>query len=222
MKAGIGAAHDGQQAVKEERHDRRRSTDAEKRDHEDEKRERGDRLDDADDAEDDLPEFAPAGGNHAERDREDDRRRQRDRHQGEMFDRVAPEAGKKALHRRRHVEAERLRQEPGGDLGFGHALQFHLGVHRRHRRLPDAALEAQKGGGGGGRAGGKVGAIEIDGVIGREVAKIVGQYLQPVIGDFGVGGIEVDDVDTAAHQAAVGEVVVEPAHLRLGQTVTLP
>ena len=49
--------------------------------------------------------------------------------------------------------------------------------------------------------------------------EIVCQNLKPVIGDFGVGGIEIHDIDVARHQPAVAEVVVKPANVRLGQAI---
>ena len=55
VQAGVGVAHDRQQAVEKQGYDRRRSTDAEQRDHEHEQSQRWNGLNDSHDGENDLP-----------------------------------------------------------------------------------------------------------------------------------------------------------------------
>ena len=51
--------------------------------------------------------------------------------------------------------------------------------------------------------------------------EIVGQGRQPVIGDLGIGRVQIDKVDIAGLEPAIGEVVVEPGDVGLWQPIAV-
>jgi len=110
--------------------------------------------------------------------------------------------------------------EVGGDGGLGHAIELGARVQGHHRARVDPALEAPESvDGGGAGPPGDVQTVQEDGVVTAEETRVVVQRDEAVLPDLGVGRIQVGRVDRAAGQRAVGEVMVEAAHVALGQVV---
>jgi len=68
----------------------------------------------------------------------------------------------------------------------------------------------------------QVGSIEEHRLVGREVAAVVLQDPQVVVGDLRVGAVEVDDVEIPGGEAPIGEIVIQSAHSGLRKAVGAP
>ena len=49
---------------------------------------------------------------------------------------------------------------------------------------------------------------------------VVGQQAKAVIGNLGIGRIDVDGIDIAIGEPPIGEVVIEPSNIAVRQAVT--
>jgi hypothetical protein len=87
------------------------------------------------------------------------------------------------------------------------------------RRIDASGKQAEGATGDLGCALGQVGPIQQHRLVVREVAQVVFEQHQAVVGDLRIGGVGHGDVDTAAGDAAVGEVVVQPLDPLLGQPI---
>ncbi len=171
------------------------------------------------DAQHNLADIAPARGEDSERHRHQDRPAERDRDQGQMVDRVAPEARPDRVGPRGGLDAEALGNEGGGDLHVGHALDLHLLVHRAHLVRVDGAPEPGERRDGLGRAPDQILPVQQHRVVDREVVLVVLEDRQVVVRNLGVGRVDVGRVHVARGEPAIGEIVVEPGHVRLRQIV---
>ncbi len=97
----------------------------------------------------------------------------------------------------------------GGDSGRGLVLQFHLGVQGDHLRRGDFALQRLQLRPGARQALGQVAAVQQHGVIGGKVMLVVVQNAQFVFGDFGVGRVNVGDIDLPAGDGFIGQAVIQ-------------
>ena len=96
-----------------------------------------------------------------------------------------------------------------GDLGFAFAVDLHPRIEPLHRRGIDAPGHALERGDQAGARWREILAVEIDRLVDRKEVPVVLEHAQAVVGDFGVGAVEVGDVERVAGEAAIGEVVVE-------------
>jgi hypothetical protein len=218
-QTGVRVTHDGQQRIQEEGADRRRLLRADEGNHEDQQGQRRDRLDDAGDAEHDLPEALVPRRQHAQRHGDEDRRRQRQDDQRQVLDGALHQARQHRglLDGRRHAQA-RL-EEVRRHTGLGLPVDLDPLVEARHGRPVDGSLDAAEGRHHAGMPRLEVGTVDEHGVVAREVRQVVGEHAQAVVLDLRVGGIQVHGVDVARLQRPVGQVVLQPAHVPLGQAV---
>ena len=72
-----------------------------------------------------------------------------------------------------------------------------------------------------GRSRRQVGPIEPHAFVRGEEAEVVVEHAELVLLDLGVGRVEVGGLDLAARQGAIGQVVVEPADVALGEPVAV-
>ena len=112
-----------------------------------------------------------------------------------------------------------LAQEFTGDLGFCAALDLHRRIHRAHLLTVDASRQRIQQSAQGRRVVVGFGSIQQHRVVAREISAIILQRPQIVVGDLGVRGVEVDHVDVAGFDRAIGQIVIHAAHLPCIQLV---
>ena len=145
---GVRVAHDRQQRVERQRHQRRQRADRPQRgDQEREQRKRRNGLDHAHGGEHALAERGVPRSDHAERNADAHRRRERDEDEHQMLARESPEVGPE---QRIDETAPRAAAGSPGDTGEeavggcreGLAVELRCGIHAHHRRCVDASLAA--------------------------------------------------------------------------------
>ena len=125
--------------------------------------------------------------------------------------------------------ASRRRRRPAAGCSHSAAacrssapFQLHPGVEGDHRRRvdgPDQPVAAPRTPPGCARPG--VQPVHQQRLVVGEVVAVVVQHAQAVGADLGVGGVQVGDVQAALGQRPVGQVVLQAAHVLLGQLVAV-
>ena len=139
-----------------------------------------------------------------------------------MIPRVAEEPSPEPLLAHPYVYAEGFREKIRRHAALGDFFDLRPRVQADHLPLIDSPLEPEDGAHGPGRAFFQTGAVENNGVVDRKMAQIVLEDFQIVVGDVGVGRVEIDHLDAPAVERPVGEVVIEPADEPLGESVAVP
>jgi hypothetical protein len=194
--------------------------DPEEWDHEDQEREGGDGLDHADHGEHRLTQARVPEGHDPERDRHRDREGQRHADELQMLRRVPQDAaypsyGGGGCRDPAPPEKEGRRGALRQTATLGAAVEV------RHRRGVDGTFETRDGPERGRPAPRRVRAVHQDRVVAREELQIIAQEAQPMPADLGIGGIGVCHVEGTRCESPVSKIVLQPAHLALGQAVAL-
>jgi hypothetical protein len=95
-------------------------------------------------------------------------------------------------------------------------LELDRGVHRDHPFLVDAAQQSFESGDRGWRPLSKVGPIEQHRVVAGKVAAVVVQCAQAVIGNLGVGRVQVGDVGITRGKRPISQVMLDATNVLLG------
>ena len=194
--------------------------DPEERDHEDQERERGDGLDHADHGEHRLAQARVPEGQDPERDRHRDREGQRHADELQVLRRVPQDAGHPPFGGRGCRDPAPAEKE-GRRGTLRQTAILGAAVEVRHRRGVDGAFETRDGPERGRPAPRRVRAVHQDRVVAREEPQIIAQQAQPVPADLGIGGVGVGYVEGPRGESPVSEIVLQPAHLAVGQAVAL-
>jgi len=163
----------------------------------------------------------PAEGEHTERDGDQNPGRQRQRHEQDVLSRAHAQARDPARLLDGHVQCQARREEIRGDG----TLRFSPDLDPRVQGANPLGIEppgqAREGGNRGGGALLEFSAVEIERLVLGEVALIVDQDREAIVGDLGIGGVEVHDVDFAGGERAVGKIMIETADIGLRKIVAL-
>jgi hypothetical protein len=107
-------------------------------------------------------------------------------------------------------------QKARGNLGLRLSIQGSVGVHSGHDRLIDATRQAIQ------RLADGLGdilATQENGVVRWKESSIVLECRQVVVHDLGVGRVQIGHIQRSGSDAAIGEIVRQPAHVRLRQPI---
>jgi len=100
-----------------------------------------------------------------------------------------------------------------------YTVQLDTRIHRYHLVFIDQALHAQHSSENFWLFLREFGPIQKYRLIRREVAKIVFECAQIVIGDFGIGRVKISQVDVTSRQASVRQIVLDAENILLRQAV---
>ena len=113
------------------------------------------------------------------------------------------------------MQSDLLVEKLGRCLRFGHAARFHLVIERLHRGLGQRSLQPTHGGQHFRIARCRVEPVEPDGVIAGKERLVILEQHQIAAANHGIGRVNIDDVDFAGQQLAIGDVMVDADDIAL-------
>ena len=167
-------------------------------------------------AEDERREPPPAARDDAERDADEDARRERREDELEVAHQVGEDGPR---HRRPDAVAARGASAPSEASSRAAAASrvvppsVSAAFARAIVGAVDPSDEALHRGEGGGSARLEIEAVDDDGLVARKEVQVVVEQAQGEAVDLGIGGVRVDDVRAPRGERLEGEVVVDAAHV---------
>ena len=222
LQAHERVADNREQAIQEQRNDRRKGPRADRtRPHPSrqwhdqyQQRQRGDCLKNPYQAEYQLLHHPGAAGDQPQRDPDQDRRHQRFANEVQVFDRSQPNRPGHARFGFLLVfDLKGLVQERVGDCPFGYSLRFFgLCIQRDHSLIGQRPRQPRQLTHQLWVFVCQLAAVEDHRIIARKELAIVGQHGQVQSCNLGIGRIDVDDVERAVDQLPVSDIVVQSTH----------
>ena len=222
VQAAVGVADDWQQAVQEQGRDGRHRAYAKQRNHEYQQRQRRDCLDHAGEPQNDVAQAPAACGEYAQRHGNKNGRGQRYPHQQQVVLRVGDKTLQPGGDGHGGGAAKFRGNESGGDPRFRPVLQLDRAVQVYHGVFVYASLQFPQPGKGPGMLLLGLETVDVNGLVIGKILLVVYQRPDVVITDLCIRGIQVYDVQTPGDEAAVGQVVIQSAHLLMHQVIVAP